>query len=154
MCGEQVCCWGKLKRARGSPPRVRGTESANETARVGQGITPACAGNSRFVRLCSAGAGDHPRVCGEQGAAGAWSGPRLGSPPHVRGTEAGLHPGQPRWRITPACAGNRDRRRGTAAQRGDHPRVCGEQLMADRKAIRRLGSPPRVRGTAAVLQDV
>ena len=36
----------------------------------------------------------------------------------------------------------------------DHPRVCGEQGMSHPLGRVSMGSPPRVRGTAAVLQDV
>ena len=50
-------------------------------------------------------------------------------------------------RITPACAGNSCTGIFLDVNRGDHPRVCGEQLIpALRKALR-IGSPPRVRGT-------
>ena len=71
----------------------------------------------------------------------------LGSPPRVRGTVVKGLVKCLGVRITPACAGNRDRRRGTAAQRGDHPRVCGEQITPSPKIPCLTGSPPRVRGT-------
>ncbi len=73
-----------------------------------------------------------------------------------------------RYRITPACAGNRYIYRNATWVAGDHPRVCGEQLRpavycgctGDHPRVcgeqsrtgvrvrRPPGSPPRVRGTA------
>ena len=91
---------------------------------------------------------DHPRVCGEQWKLPCKALEYPGSPPRVRGTVVKGLVKCLSVRITPACAGN-SIRRGFAGKSGrDHPRVCGEQIMTDRKAIRRLGSPPRVRGTA------
>ena len=50
--------------------------------------------------------------------------------------------------ITPACAGNRNTSALEIANLKDHPRVCGEQLMALEIHPLQIGSPPRVRGTA------
>ena len=71
-----------------------------------------------------------------------------GSPPRVRGT------GQldiPRFHsagITPACAGNSMNTAHVALTTRDHPRVCGEQVFIIMRIAPRVGSPPRVRGTA------
>ena len=54
------------------------------------------------------------------------------------------------YRITPACAGNRHRRRNGEKVYEDHPRVCGEQRSMCPCWHVRPGSPPRVRGTAAL----
>ena len=46
VCGEQFGAVADMPRARGSPPRVRGTEVEPAQVEAAQGITPACAGNS------------------------------------------------------------------------------------------------------------
>ena len=50
-------------------------------------------------------------------------------------------------RITPACAGNRERKGDPVYANSDHPRVCGEQADTQGLVFRQAGSPPRVRGT-------
>ena len=71
-----------------------------------------------------------------------------GSPPRVRGT--GTYRGlmTKRYRITPACAGNRKNWRCLCWYKWDHPRVCGEQSLWIQYVVVEPGSPPRVRGTA------
>ncbi len=49
--------------------------------------------------------------------------------------------------ITPACAGNSQRRQRRQKDTQDHPRVCGEQAPFLPPARPSRGSPPRVRGT-------
>ena len=66
VCGEQKGLKLKFHAPRGSPPRVRGTESGAGMTGQGNRITPACAGNSmNFFYTCNKFR-DHPRVCGEQ----------------------------------------------------------------------------------------
>ena len=151
VCGEQAYAGVSGSWQMGSPPRVRGTEIKIESYKSGNRITPACAGNSRHHLLGQPYSQDHPRVCGEQ-----QTGPLLyrsfgGSPPRVRGTVAGGVDVCAPCGITPACAGNRLRSLSVVHAAKDHPRVCGEQWQATRKPTRWAGSPPRVRGTAAVL---
>ena len=149
VCGEQYYSLSNIASAKGSPPRVRGTEGRSFYRLLHCGITPACAGNRRPPGHQSAGCRDHPRVCGEQ-AAGAYRTRRgVGSPPRVRGT------GNHFWiksipsRITPACAGNRIFLALALYVFGDHPRVCGEQKIQPVLLALQIGSPPRVRGTDA-----
>ena len=56
VCGEQPVRSGHPIKLRGSPPRVRGTGTGINCSPKGTRITPACAGNSTFVRgwICSA----------------------------------------------------------------------------------------------------
>ena len=86
VCGEQERSCLLFAMALGSSPRVRGTECMDDIDEVGQGIIPACAGNSKSnTRSCYA-LWDHPRVCGEQvslSGSGKWT---WGSSPRVRGT--------------------------------------------------------------------
>ena len=70
----------------GSPPRVRGTATAQSASERSTGITPACAGNSLKAYQQWQHPGDHPRVCGEQFGSAIQRAARLGSPPRVRGT--------------------------------------------------------------------
>ena len=49
-------------------------------------------------------------------------------------------------RITPAYAGKRRVRKEWWSIPEDHPRVCGEKCCLQGPYLRRLGSPPRVRG--------
>ena len=51
--------------------------------------------------------------------------------------------------ITPACAGNSFNLIANKKKEGDHPRVCGEQPVAEIDEDGTIGSPPRVRGTGA-----
>ena len=51
-------------------------------------------------------------------------------------------------RITPACAGKRERHRPGTRPDKDHPRVCGEKSKTKDTAAYTPGSPPHVRGKA------
>ena len=53
-------------------------------------------------------------------------------------------------RITPADAGSSAASNGISANSTDHPRGCGEQEQETRKMDKETGSPPRMRGAAAV----
>ena len=126
MCGEKPHGAGSWSHSRGSPPRVRGKVPFRAAVIV--------AGE------------DHPRVCGEKLSGFCRILTRLGSPPRVRG-KALRRPTVRRTRgITPACAGKRSIFGITFSNCGDHPRVCGEKTLADRRAHKTGGSPPRVRG--------
>ena len=150
MCGEQNGLKGIGRPNMGSPPRVRGTGTPRGRSWPWWRITPACAGNrgpSQQKRLFS---WDHPRVCGEQRSSAVMARSCRGSPPRVRGTGEGPVPGGLPFRITPACAGNRVSFYGSCGISTDHPRVCGEQKRLPKLMLTVLGSPPRVRGTAAL----
>ena len=51
------------------------------------------------------------------------------------------------FRITPACAGNRQSARWCTLRRKDHPRLRGEQRSLSISELSILGSPPLARGT-------
>ena len=86
-------------------------------------------------------------MCGEQ----LWSALMAlmcwGSSPRVRGTAPELISIVDKAGIIPACAGNRQRRETRKENRGDHPRVCGEQYDVVIYDEAQEGSSPRVRGT-------
>ena len=146
MCGEKR---GGKKMGivdMGSPPRVRGEETAVVFAQPGTGITPACAGRSRRGTLSYFPERDHPRVCGEKRLRFPHSRACRGSPPRVRGEACVCRKSTGQERITPACAGRSGSAKSAESSRWDHPRVCGEKPVRRKRAAHRAGSPPRVRG--------
>ena len=70
----------------------------------------------------------------------------MGSPPRVRGKVQEELIAQGADRITPACAGKRQRYNGSVVFSEDHPRVCGEKETRTWWGSEMSGSPPRVRG--------
>ena len=106
VCGEQWSAEDLAGSISGSPPRVRGTGFDGSNTLTVKGITPACAGNSRYAGGHDPGRKDHPRVCGEQKRSKVIFASTLGSPPRVRGTEFMQEQSLKKNRITPACAGN------------------------------------------------
>ena len=92
------------------------------------------------------GAEDHPRVCGEKPRRSCHHRRRSGSPPRVRRKVMRDTPVKRASRITPACAGKRQKSHLSANLWQDHPRVCGEKLTGIGTDTTRKGSPPRVRG--------
>ena len=109
VCGEKCTNVCRRTHHKGSPPRVRGKDiwGARQLGIVR--ITPACAGKSVHVVEFHSHGEDHPRVCGEKLAVSAADIAQKGSPPRVRGKVAGLIVMLPQIRITPACAGKRQR---------------------------------------------
>ena len=85
VCGEKfgISCNPSL--IGGSPPRVRGKAAWLPFMRITRGITPACAGKSRFHCGVLYPLWDHPRVCGEKRANLSIRQSNQGSPPRVRG---------------------------------------------------------------------
>ena len=118
---------------RGSPPRVRGK------------VVLSC--------WCLGFYQDHPRVCGEKLNHDRVPGVGKGSPPRVRGKASAPYKKPTMEGITPACAGKRWDASHRESLSGDHPRVCGEKLMAAEQLGRTAGSPPRVRGKDDGLSD-
>ena len=108
--GEQRMLGGRDPQQMGSPPLARGTAAPAAPSIVTSGITPACAGNSAGPVLVGFRCRDHPRLRGEQ-LLGTFDLSEIwGSPPLARGTVAYAR-GRPRASgITPACAGNRNKR--------------------------------------------
>ena len=127
MCGEKALKYIVKAQDKGSPPRVRGKDDKIAPLLPELGITPACAGKREKGSSTLIGSWDHPRVCGEKCLFALHHALSLGSPPRVRGKVCTHLWTVERDRITPACAGKSAGSRGNPAQRGDHPRVCGEK---------------------------
>ena len=130
----------------GSPPRVRGKEF-NQPSRIKlHRITPACAGKSPGKMELIKTNRDHPRVCGEKIMSSVLERKLAGSPPRVRGKGKRRSYWLEKSGITPACAGKSSRSLSGFKNDWDHPRVCGEKQIPDRRSGCHPGSPPRVRG--------
>ena len=87
-------------------------------------------------------------MCGEKPTGNNAAAAGAGSPPHVRGKDAGVSDRRHRRGITPACAG---KSRGWCIDQmveEDHPRMCGEKKVAKEMGRTTKGSPPHVRGKA------
>ncbi len=109
-------------------------------------ITPAYAGKSIYNSKPLYSIWDHPRLCGEkylQVASDYWL---QGSPPPMRGKEPVQRRALSGFRITPAYAGKRSRRRFPCPKYQDHPRLCGEKLPCFGVRQWNMGSPPPMRG--------
>ena len=113
----------------GSPPSMRGKESASFTIPAYHGITPAHAGKSISAPTYRTCIRDHPRPCGEKAGLEVEVCGRWGSPPPMRGKERHLIQTGCMARITPAHAGKSERSTSLRASLQDHPRPCGEKSV-------------------------
>ena len=126
-CGEKAPCPHVKKEPQGSPPHMRGKVHQRRLREKRRRITPAHAGKRSCPPpgLCRRRA--HPRTCGEKLAADVAEINNLGSPPHMRGKEAGQGRQAAQHGITPAHAGKRGLRCPWERSPRDHPRTCGEK---------------------------
>ena len=85
VCGEKSQSTSASPRALGSPPRMRGKGVKQSNSRIRMGITPAYAGKRPARPGYAHNGRDHPRVCGEKGAAFRSLSSYWGSPPRMRG---------------------------------------------------------------------
>ena len=90
---------------------------------------------------------DHPRLRGEHSSFPFDVPCQVGSPPPTRGTL--FHSSSPFFAggITPAYAGNTDKRLYKEYKLQDHPRLRGEHVVSALFFRFLLGSPPPTRGT-------
>ena len=91
----------------------------------------------------------HPRGCGEQRGVALTEPDQIGSSPRVRGTAVLLTVLGVLDRFIPAGAGNRSQQAPCSSAPTVHPRGCGEQIEKRSRTYGKVGSSPRVRGTAA-----
>ena len=92
---------------------------------------------------------DHPRTCGEKRLCLDGKASHCLSPPHMRGKAKWRPRDRPKRGITPAHAGKRVRKLFRLWCSWDHPRACGEKILAFQPSSRLGGSPPRMRGKDA-----
>ena len=146
VCGEQRGPSRYPFRPSGSSPRVRGAVSHAVTPPLHGGIIPARAGSRGQPVFDRVGVRDHPRACGEQSMSVFIPSIKVGSSPRVRGAVAALAVHDAVDGIIPARAGSSQPYSMSCRCLGDHPRVCGEQLMDEIKLKPCPGSSPRARG--------
>ena len=126
-CGEHMTEDHKHAERPGLPPQVRGTHLQSLRQHHLLGLTPAGAGNTRFVHIALCGCRAYPRRCGEHISTGPTRDHAHGLPPQVRGT--------------PHCAGSAER------VEWAYPRRCGEHNVQVQALGSQEGLPPQVRGT-------
>ena len=110
VCGEKNCRIQLKILKFGSPPRVRGKGLSAVICVHSLRITPACAGKSSTSLDTFPQNWDHPSVCGEKSRSYIMKYGEMGSPPRVRGKAITAINCDICFRITPACAGKRDRK--------------------------------------------
>ena len=150
MCGEKCRFQLAVRNPLGSPPHVRGKGVWQYPAAGVSRITPACAGKRRARRGAGLWSQDHPRMCGEKCVARTCARVNAGSPPHVRGKAKKVDAKNLHQGITPACAGKSATGGRWQDRYWDHPRMCGEKSAIQHAYNTPAGSPPHVRGKAAV----
>ena len=104
-CGENLRPGARACRASGSPPRMRGKQTATDYNAYLHRITPAHAGKTFVFGLLRPAPRDHPRACGENRDASNYSAYIRGSPPRMRGKRCHRPSAYACHGITPAHAG-------------------------------------------------
>ena len=110
----------------GSPPHSRGIQAYVKSQVANKGITPALAGNTRYLHLLRLALRDHPRTRGEYQINQVHPRLLMGSPPHSRGILGGVMTAVLKMGITPALAGNTHICPKRFYNAWDHPRTRGE----------------------------
>ena len=105
VCGENMVLCVYTRSPVGSPPRVRGKLPRDYLQKSATGITPACAGKTKYENGATVNTRDHPRVCGENFTPLPFPMMVVGSPPRVRGKRSTFPYKKTVAGITPACAG-------------------------------------------------
>ena len=166
-CAGSRCCWASrsgrtrdhprvrgeqdLRKRHGTTcsgpsPRARGAVFSRNWLSPAAGTIPACAGSRPPGRPRCRGAGDHPRVRGEQEIRLRPESELPGPSPRARGaaplTWRGVRPAG----TIPACAGSRSSSATCPLTDMDHPRVRGEQAVHRVDAPSWRGPSPRARG--------
>ena len=136
------------RRPREIIPACLRTGGRSSGALTAAGVIPACAGSSIPCSPRTRSGWDHPHACGEQELPFAALVLLTGSSPRVRGAVPRPCVRTVPQGIIPARAGSSQPYSMSCRCLGDHPRVCGEQLMDEIKLKPCPGSSPRVRGAA------
>ena len=89
-------------------------------------IIPADAGSTKTTHYLRKMTEDHPRGCGEHGAAEEHESSGPGSSPRMRGAQFSDNTDQDQYWIIPADAGSTLHHLVTVFAHPDHPRGCGE----------------------------
>ena len=86
MRGEHITYGVEGANSQGSSPHARGTRRMAVDLPYGEGIIPACAGNTAFMAFSTCNRRDHPRMRGEHADNSSMTFNSEGSSPHARGT--------------------------------------------------------------------
>ena len=130
---------------------MRGKDCITKLLAMAGRITPAHAGKRFCTRWSPCPARDHPRPCGEKSCLNCLNCFNIGSPPPMRGKVKSTDGAGFPTRITPAHAGKRCYIMAQTITRADHPRPCGEKNNIAPSILDGIGSPPPMRGKAAVV---
>ena len=129
MCGDHIHIVKPTILPGGSPPHVRGPPLFSRPVPPATGITPACAGTTRYMQDLPVHTRDHPRMCGDHIRFVCFFCIYWGSPPHVRGPHMYSRTRSQKIGITPACAGTTASVISTVLHIRDHPRMCGDHRL-------------------------
>ena len=154
LCGEKRFAFQSRTQLRGSPPPMRGKVITTFGLPLSYRITPAYAGKSyrkpQILRMWQ----DHPRLCGEKKSQRRNKINFKGSPPPMRGKVMMRIPEGANVGITPAYAGKRDCGIFRCRCIWDHPRLCGEKATRQQRKVKKIGSPPPMRGKVPIHDTV
>ena len=137
----------------GSPPHTRGILRHPRHVGMGQGFTPAYAGNTTPPATCRHGTRVHPRIRGEYWFSTACRSFSRGSPPHTRGIQGAREVALGPSGFTPAYAGNTRQAHKSSCVWRVHPRIRGEYPRQVRIRMPSRGSPPHTRGIPKEKRD-
>ena len=129
---------------------MRGKDCESRAVGCHAGITPAHAGKSKKALYMLAYIWDHPRSCGEKCLSTNLRIFFAGSPPLMRGKARYACIDIVSGGITPAHAGKSLCHCLQFLSNRDHPRSCGEKIAPNLTFNRTKGSPPLMRGKAAL----
>ena len=146
-CGAHAYLRRASRVPRGSSPRVRGSLCGQYHLWPSYGIIPAGAGLTNDTAKWLSCSGDHPRGCGAHGPRKMSAILTEGSSPRVRGSHGPVSCCKARPGIIPAGAGLTSRTIRISRSWWDHPRGCGAHYLIHRRAAKKRGSSPRVRGS-------
>ena len=135
----------------GSSPLARGTQQKTHPVRVGLGLIPARAGNTRFMSSSRTGCWAHPRSRGEHVKWAQKNQDVKGSSPLARGTPSKLVYSPNPLGLIPARAGNTGVTGAATAGVGAHPRSRGEHPALPAGDSSDTGSSPLARGTPKIV---
>ena len=128
---------------------MRGKVKNSNDISMSERITPAYAGKRNRLHLRGNFHGDHPRLCGEKQSISQMRLIFSGSPPPMRGKVSFGVVEDILDRITPAYAGKRPTFSPMPVNTPDHPRLCGEKATRQQRKVKKIGSPPPMRGKAS-----
>ena len=148
-CGEHKRAMLSQMMTEGSSPRMRGAQTKEKKIPWQAGIIPADAGSTWLNLDTEVPEKDHPRGCGEHESVTVCRVPVAGSSPRMRGAQVPSVGLRIAHGIIPADAGSTEWVTGWRETEEDHPRGCGEHLLAASWQSAEGGSSPRMRGALA-----